>query len=104
MVEGYSHECASAGFWPGNAALTQPAFYAYAYPEPPGFRDSDSELDLEGAIFDATLGEYVLSYARVRESAAPERALLMFLQSSYNRAANLADWDRTALEREPVAP
>jgi hypothetical protein len=97
----------SAGFWPGGASAppgTEPLFYSYAYPEPPGFRDSDSELDLEGAIFDATLGEYVLSYARVRESAAPERALLMFLQSSYNRAANLADWDRAALEREPVAP
>jgi hypothetical protein len=105
--EAYSHEVSSAGFWPGGASAppdTEPLFYSYAYPEPEGFRESDSELDLEGAIFDATLGEYVLSYAHVRDSAAPERALMMFLQSSYNRAANLADWNRQALEREPVAP
>ena len=105
--EAYSHEVSSAGFWPGGASAppgTEPLFYSYAYPEPPGFRDSDSELDLEGAIFDATLGEYVLSYEHVRQSPAPERALLMFLNSSYNRAANLADWDRPALERDPVAP
>ena len=105
--EAYSHEVSSAGFWPGGASAppgTEPLFYSYAYPEPAGFRDSDGELDLEGAIFDATLGEYVLSYDHVRQSTRPERALLMFLQSSYNRAANLAFWDRSDLEREPVAP
>ena len=105
--EAYSHEVSSAGFWPGGASAppgTEPLFYSYAYPEPLGFSDSDSELDLEGAIFDATLGEYVLSYAHVRQSPRPERALLMFLQSTYNRAANLGLWDRTDLEREPVAP
>ena len=105
--EAYSHEVSSAGFWPGGASAppgTEPLFYSYAYPEPAGFRDADNELDLEGAIFDATLGEYVLSYAHVRQSPRPERALLMFLQSTYNRAANLAFWDRTDLEREPVAP
>ena len=103
--EAYSHEVSSAGFWPGGASAppgTEPLFYSYAYPEPPGFRDSDD--DLEGAIFDATLGEYVLSYDHVRQSPAPERALMMFLRSTYNRAANLALWDRTGLEREPVAP
>ena len=105
--EAYSHEVSSAGFWPGGASAppgTEPLFYSYAYPEPPGFRDSDRELDLEGAIFDATLGEYVLTYAHVQESTKPERALLMFLQSSYNRAANLGFWDRSDLEREPIAP
>ena len=105
--EAYSHEVSSAGFWPGGASAppgTEPLFYSYAYPEPEGFRDLDGELELEGAIFDATLGEYVLSYAHVRGSPRPDRALLMFLQSSYNRAANLADWNRQALEREPVAP
>jgi hypothetical protein len=103
--EAYSHEVSSAGFWPGGAAAppgTEPLFYSYAYPEPAGFRDA--EEDLEDAIFDATLGEFVLPYAHVRESPAPERALLMFLQSTYNRAANLAFWDRRGLEREPVAP
>jgi hypothetical protein len=103
--EAYSQEVSSAGFWPGGASAppgTEPLFYSYAYPEPPEFRDSDE--DLEGAIFDATLGEYVLSYARVRASPVPERALTLFLQSTYNRAANLAHWDRWTLEREPVAP
>jgi hypothetical protein len=105
--EAYSHEVSSAGFWPGGASAPpgiEPLFYSYAYPEPDGFRDLDTELELEGAIFDATLGEYVLSYAHVRSSPRPDRALLMFLQSSYNRAANLGDWNRMALEREPVAP
>ena len=104
--EAYSHEESSAGFWPGGASAppgVEPLFYSYAYPEPPGFRDSPDD-DLQGAIFDATLGEYVLSYEHVRDSPAPERALLMFMRSTYNRAANLAEWDRAALEREPVAP
>ena len=104
--EAYSHEVSSASFWPSGASAppgTEPLFYSYAYPEPPGFRDSAGE-DLQGAIFDATLGEYVLGYDHVRQSPAPERALMMFLRSTYNRAANLADWDRQALEREPVAP
>ena len=103
--EAYSHEVSSAGFWPGGASAppgTEPLFYSYAYPEPPGFRDAGG--DIQGGIFDATLGEYVLSYEHVRHSAEPERALLMFLQSTYNRAANLANWDREALEREPIAP
>jgi hypothetical protein len=100
--EAYSHEVSSAGFWPGGVTAVEPLFYSYAYPEPPGFRDPID--DLEGAIFDATLGEYVLSYDHVRQSPAPERALMMFLRSTYNRAANLAFWDRQGLEREPVAP
>ncbi len=103
--EAYSHEVSSAGFWPGGASAppgVEPLFYSYAYPEPASFRDSDD--DLEGAIFDATLGEYILPYEHVRASPAPERALMMFLRSTYNRAANLAFWDRAGLEREPVAP
>ena len=100
--EAYSHEVSSAGFWPGGVVAADPIFYSYAYPEPAGFRVLDE--DLEGAIFDATLGEYTLSYDHVRQSPAPERALMMFLRSTYNRAANLARWDRQALERDPVAP
>jgi hypothetical protein len=100
--EAYSHEVSSAGFWPGGVVAADPIFYSYAYPEPAGFRILDEEL--EGAIFDATLGEYTLSYEHVRQSPAPERALMMFLHSTYNRAAKLAQWDRAALERDPVAP
>ena len=103
--EAYSHEVSSAGFWPGGASAppgTEPLFYSYAYPEPPGFRESAD--DLEGAIFDATLGEFVLPYDHVRQSPAPDRALMMFLKSTYNRAANFGLWNRASLEREPVAP
>jgi hypothetical protein len=102
--EAYSHEVSSAGFWPGGASAppgTQPLFYSYAYPEPDGFRDSG---DIKGGFFDATLGEYVLPYDDVRRTADPEAALMAFLQSTYERAANLARWDRNSLEREPVAP
>ena len=100
--EAYSHEESSAGFWPGGVIAAEPIFYSYAYPEPPGFRDDDS--DIRGGIFDATLGEFVMPYDQVRRSADPEAALLAFLQSTYDRAANLQHWDREALEREPVAP
>jgi hypothetical protein len=103
--EAYSHEVSSAGFWPGGASAppgVEALFYSYAYPEPAGFREPGQ--DLKGAIFDATLGEYVLPYAEVRAAADPEQALMAFLQSTYNRAADLAHWDRAALERDPVAP
>jgi len=100
--EAYSHEVSSAGFWPGGVTAVAPIFYSYAYPEPEGFRDPGP--DLKGAIFDATLGEYVLDYQTVRRSADPEATLMQFLQSTYERAADLAQWDRPALEREPVAP
>ncbi len=100
--EAYSHEVSSAGFWPGGVTAAEPIFYSYAYPEPPGFRGSGD--DLKGAIFDATLGEFVLPYEAVRTAADPEAELMDFLQSTYDAAANLAHWDRAALEREPVAP
>jgi len=79
---------------------TAPLFYSYAYPEPEGFRSSD----IRHGHFDETFGEFVLSYAYVRASSDPERTLSEFLQSTYDRAADLAHWNRTALEREPVAP
>ena len=100
--EAYSHEVSSAGFWPGGVVAAEPIFYSYAYPEPEGFRASVITPRL--ARFDETLGEFVLPYAAVRSAADPEAALTAFLQSSYEAAANLAGWDRAALEREPVAP
>lgn len=100
--EAYSHEVSSAGFWPGGVTAVAPIFYSYAYPEPPGYRDPGS--DIRGGIFDATLGEYVLPYEDVRRAADPEQVLTSFLQSTYDRAADLADWDRAELEREPIAP
>jgi hypothetical protein len=79
-----------------------PIFYSYAYPEPDGFRDT--RVEPPAARFDETLGEFVLPYADVRASADPEEMLMRFLQSTYDAAANRANWDRPALEREPVAP
>ena len=98
--EAYSHEVSSAGFWPGGVVAADPIFYSYAYPEPVGFR----EIKLDHGTFDDTLGEFTLPYSQVRASADPEAMLLSFLQASYDAAANLAKWDRRALEREPVAP
>ena len=97
--EAYSHEVSSAGFWPGNAGMAaDPIFYSYAYPEPPGFRDSAA------GQFNAELGEFVLPYATVATATDPAAALMCFLQSTYAAAADLAQWDRPVLERLPVAP
>ena len=100
--EAYSHQVSSAGFWPGGVVAAEPIFYSYAYPEPDGFRTAP--VAPAAARFDETLGEFVLPYEEARRSAIPETELLAFLQSSYDAAANLAHWDRPALEREPIAP
>ena len=98
--EAYSHEVSSAGFWAGGATEAEPFFYSYAYPEPQGFRAAQ----VAQGRFDETFGEFILPYAEVRAAPDPERMLGEFLQSTYDAAANLAKWDRKALEREPVAP
>ena len=98
--EAYSHEVASGGFWAGGVTPAEPFFYSYIYPEPDGYRDSK----VAHGRFDPTFGEFVLPYADVRAAADPERMLSEFLQSAYEAGASLAQWDRPALEREPVAP
>jgi hypothetical protein len=98
--EAYSHEVSSAGFWAGGATSAEPSFYSYTYPEPKGFRSSS----LANGRFDETSGEFVLPYAEVRKSDDPGKLLMDFFQSTYEAAADLAHWDRAALEREPVAP
>ena len=100
--EAYSHEVSSAGFWPGSDVFPRAAFYSYAYPEPEGFRAA--KVNPVAGRFDETLGEFVLPYEDVRKSANPDAELMAFLQSSYDVAANLLNWDRRLLEREPVAP
>ena len=94
--EAYSHEVSSAGFWPGAARVDYPAFYSYAYPEPPGFRTAKVRPD--AAFFSEALGEFILPYDAVRTADDPDQALLDFLQSTYEAAANSAKWDRDALE------
>ncbi len=96
--EAYSHEVISAGFWPGNGGFGEAAFYCYAAPSPPGL--DAVAIQPAAASFNAGLGEFILKYADLRAEASPDEALLDFLQSSYEAAAKLAQWDRTALERQ----
>jgi hypothetical protein len=101
--EAYSHEVSSAGFWPGGAGGPGgPFFYAYAYPAPDGF--AEAPVAPASARFDADLGEFVLDYESVRTAADPDGALLDFLESTYVAAADLAGWDREALECAPGRP
>jgi hypothetical protein len=86
----------SAGFWPGSGAIDYPAFYAYAYPEPAGFRTT--KVRPEAAFFSEAVGEFILPYEAVRTAKEPDAALLEFLQSTYEAAANAAKWDRASLE------
>ena len=98
--EAYSHEVASGGFWAGGATAPQPFFYSYIYPEPDGYRTAK----VAHGRYDESFGEFVLPYAKVRSASDPELVLREFLRTAYEAAANLADWERAALEREPVAP
>jgi hypothetical protein len=101
--EAYSHEVSSAGFWPGGAGADGgPFFYSYAYPTPPGF--AEAEVEPAAARFDAALGEFILDYDAVRTAEDPDAALLAFLDSTYAAAADLARWDRAALECAPGRP
>lgn len=93
--DAYSHEVSSCGFWPGAPGI-EALFYSYAYPEPPGY--AESAIAPAQAFFDPKLGEFVLHYEELRRSADPDSALLQFLQSTYEAAANCAHWDRAALE------
>lgn len=95
--EAYSHECISAGFWPGSGEIREPAFYAYAAPEPKGFREAKALP--AAASYHSGLGEFVLRYEDVRNAADPRTTLLDFLQTTYDAGATLGNWDRQALER-----
>ena len=90
MVEGYSHEISSAGFWPGGGA--EGAFYSYAYPAPEGFADAPVP---EPAYFDTALGEFLLPYEAVRAAGDPDALVLEFLEATYAAAADLGRWDRS---------
>ena len=102
MREAYSHECSSAGFWPGNGGYGRAAFYSYAYPEPPGY--ADGKLRTEGAFYDQNLKEFILPYDDVRKASDPDRALMEFFEDTYVAAADNVKWDRVALERQTKVP
>lgn len=96
MVEGYSHELSSCGFWPGGGA--EGAFYAYAYPEPDGF--ADYPVGPSDAFYSTENRQFLLPYEAVRTADSPEDALLEFLTTTYQAAAELGQWDRAALEAD----
>lgn len=95
--EAYSHECISAGWWPGGGPVSEPSFYAYAYPEPAGC--PEASVLPAAARYDMQLREWILPYDAVRTAADPDAELLAFLDSTYSTAADLGRWDRRALER-----
>ncbi len=97
MAEAYSHEVSSCGFWPGNGGYGRAAFYVYAYPEPAGY--GDARLRTAEGFYDKNVGQFILPYDAVREARDPDAFLLGFLQDTYAAAADLAKWDRRALER-----
>lgn len=96
--EAYSHEVSSCGFWPGGGPITFPAFYAYAYPEPAGYRNAAMRPQ-SAAYYSDDLREFLLPYDAVRTAARSDELLLDFLQSTYEAAAVLGNWDRRALEQ-----
>jgi hypothetical protein len=100
--EAYSHEVSSCGFWPGGGPHPYPLFYSYAYPEPAGF--ASARVEPEGAFYSTELREWVLPYEAVRSAASPDRALLAFLETTYEAAAELGAWDRKSLERGASLP
>ena len=97
MREAYSHEVISHGFWPGSGPVVEPAFYAYAVPEPVGLKEA--VVQPAAAYYHHELGEFILPYEAVRSLSNPAGALTTFIHSTYERAATLAAWDRPALER-----
>lgn len=101
--EAYSRECISCGFWPGSGPVPEPAFYAYAYPEPEGY--GDHSVGPAQAYYSDELREFVLPYDAVRTAPDPDRMLHEFLQSTYSVAADLGGWSREALEKHyPALP
>ncbi|HET9001834.1 MAG TPA: DUF5996 family protein [bacterium] len=95
--EGYSHEVSSCGFWPGSGSLTGPAFFSYAWPEPPGFKDA--RIRPTPAFYSAEFSNFLLLFDDVRSAPDPRTMVLEFLQSTYEAAATLGRWDRENLER-----
>lgn len=99
--EAYSHEVISAGFWPGGGATADAAFYAYAAPEPSGFKTA--EMRPAAAFYSSDLNVFILKYEDVRTASSPRTALLEFLQSTYAVGATLANWNRQELEAPATA-
>jgi hypothetical protein len=102
VQEAYSHEVSSAGFWPGGDNFPEPIFYSYAYPTLEGF--GDTQIRPDAAYWVGDLGEFVLPYEAVRQAKDSDSTLLDFLQSTFDAAASLADWDLTSMRRRHFPP
>lgn len=98
--EAYSHECISAGWWPGTPGgpVQEPAFYAYAYPEPPGC--ADVRVRPGAALYDSTLHEWLLPHRAVRMTDDPHGMVQEFLHFTYDTAARLGSWSRDLVRRD----
>jgi hypothetical protein len=96
--EAYSHEVISCGFWPGNRGFPHAAFYSYTKPAPTGLEKGIVQPGT--AYWDTQMGEFILKYDDVRTAPSPDQAILDFCQTTYEAGANLAHWDRDALERK----
>jgi hypothetical protein len=79
------------GFWPGHDRFPHPAFFGYGYPKPDGIEAS--ALRPAEAGWDDNLGEFILPYDAVRTAPDPRRALLDFLESTYDACARQLGWD-----------
>jgi hypothetical protein len=95
--EAYSHEVISHGWWPGGGPIDEPAFYAYAAPEPAGFKTA--QVQPAAAFYSQDFSEFILPYEAVRSAASPDAALYAFLRTTYDAGATLAGWARGDLER-----
>jgi hypothetical protein len=95
-LDAYSHECSSAGFWPGGQGVDYPAFYSYAAPAPDGF--STASVRPAEAFWNQDLNQFNLPYDAVRTAADPDATLMEFLITTYEAAASAGKWDRAALE------
>jgi hypothetical protein len=101
MREAYSHEVISHGFWPGSGPVLEPAFYAYAVPEPEGLKTA--RVRPAAAFYHTEMSEFILPYEAVRTAASPAAEIAAFIESTYDQAATLAHWDRASLERPAFA-
>ncbi len=102
VLDAYSHECSSAGFWPGGQGVDYAAFYSYAAPSPAGF--DKAPVRPAQAFWNRDLNQYLLPYDAVRTAGDPEETLMAFLTSTYEAAASAGNWDRTALETSVGVP
>jgi len=98
MQEAYSQEVSSAGFWPGSKDSPMPVFYAYAYPSDSKF--GEQKIAPSEAFYSAEMGEFFLKYQDVQKSSDPEKMLFDFLQTTYEAAVNISNWNRTKLEKQ----